>query len=59
MGRPLSEERFDLLVDRRAWFEPPMQKLLTFCRSTAFLARAKELDGYDVSQFGTVHYNGP
>jgi len=56
---PVMEERFDLLVDRRAWFEPPMQKLLTFCRSTAFLARAKELDGYDVSQFGTVHYNGP
>jgi excisionase family DNA binding protein len=56
---PVMEERFDLAVDRRAWFEPPMQRFLDFCRSEAFLARARELEGYDVSDFGTVHYNGP
>jgi putative molybdopterin biosynthesis protein len=56
---PVVEERFDLLVDRRAWFEPPMQRFLAFCRSDAFAARARELKGYDVSDHGTVHFNGP
>jgi excisionase family DNA binding protein len=55
---PLIEERFDLLVDRRAWFEPPMQTFLDFCRSKTFLARAGELAGYDVSGFGKVRFNG-
>jgi excisionase family DNA binding protein len=56
---PLIEERFDLLVDRRCWFEPPMQSLIRFCTSSTFPARARELPGYDVSGFGTVHFNGP
>lgn len=55
---PVIEERFDLIVDRRAWFEPGMQTLLAFCRSKAFQARAAELNGYDISGFGQVHYNG-
>ena len=55
---PLGEERFDLLVDRRAWFEPPFRKLLAFCGSAAFGEKAAELGGYDVSGFGTVHFNG-
>ncbi|MGR3671691.1 substrate-binding domain-containing protein, partial [Sagittula sp.] len=25
---PLVEERFDLLVNRRAWFDTPMQRLM-------------------------------
>ena len=56
---PIVEERFDLLVDRRAWFEPPIQSLLEFCRSDAFRARAGELAGYDLSGFGRVQLNGP
>jgi len=55
---PLVEEHFDLLLDRRAWFEPPMQRFLAFCRSDAFAARARELAGYDVSEFGQVRFNG-
>lgn len=55
---PLLTERFDLLVDRRAWFERPMQSLLTFCGTERFAARAKEFAGYDVSGFGRVHFNG-
>ena len=54
---PLLEERFDLLVWRRAYFDPPFQKLAAFCREPAFAARAADLGGYDVSGFGTVHYN--
>ncbi len=56
---PIIEERFDLLIERRAWFEPPMQKLLAFCRTEPFRARAREHAGYDLSGFGRVHFNGP
>ena len=54
---PLIPERFDMLVSRRAWFEPPFQALLGFCRQPAFAEKAAELGGYDVSGFGTVHFN--
>jgi excisionase family DNA binding protein len=56
---PLTTERYDLVVWRRAYFEPPMQKLMKFCRTPEFMARAEALGGYDVSGLGTVHYNGP
>jgi molybdate-binding protein len=56
---PLFRERYDLAVWRRDHFEPPLQKLLGFCRGPAFARRAEELGGYDVSGLGQVHYNGP
>jgi putative molybdopterin biosynthesis protein len=56
---PLVEERFDLLVWRKAYFDPPFQKLIRFCASTAFRRRAEDLGGYDVSNLGAVHFNGP
>lgn len=55
---PLVEERFDLLVDRRDWFQPPFQAFLAFCRSDAFARRVAETKGYDFSGFATVHFNG-
>ena len=55
---PVMSERFDLLVDRRAWFEPPMQTFLDFCRSDSFLAKVRDMPGYDVSPLGCVHFNG-
>ena len=55
---PVIEEQFDLLVDRRAWFEPAWQTLLTFCHSTKFRNRAVELVGYDVRESLTVRFNG-
>lgn len=55
---PMIRERFDLLVDRRAWFEPPLQALFDFCRSEGFHRKAQEFEGYDVSGFGRVHFNG-
>src|SRR5690606_17274359 len=54
---PLATERFDLVMRRRDYFEPPMQRLLAFARSEAFRARAAELGGYDISGLGRVHYN--
>ncbi len=54
---PVIEEQFDLLVDRRAWFEPAWQNLLEFCRTPQFIDRAKELVGYDISEFLRVRFN--
>ena len=55
---PLVEERFDLLADRAAWFEPPMQRFLGFCRGTEFRDHAATLRGYDVSDLFEVRWNG-
>jgi excisionase family DNA binding protein len=56
---PLFRERYDLAMWRRDYFEPPLQKLLAFCRGSAFRTRAEELGGYDIAGLGRVHYNGP
>ncbi|MEQ8332481.1 helix-turn-helix transcriptional regulator [Nisaea sp.] len=56
---PLVEERFDLLVCRKFYFEPPFQALLDFAERPAFRARAAELGGYDVSECGRVRDNAP
>ncbi|MFT4607052.1 MAG: putative molybdopterin biosynthesis protein [Urechidicola sp.] len=54
---PVIEERYDLLVDRQAWFEPTWQKFIQFCRSKAFANRANELTGYNLAQQFSVHFN--
>lgn len=51
------EERFDLVVDRRSWFEPPLQKLLAFCHTRAFAEKAAALGGYNTAELGKVHWN--
>ena len=56
---PLRRERYDLLLGRRDYFEPPLQKLFAFARGEAFGARAAQMGGYDVSGLGGVRYNGP
>jgi excisionase family DNA binding protein len=56
---PLAEERYDLAIWRRDYFDEPMQKLLAFATAPALTQRAAELGGYDVSGLGRVHYNGP
>lgn len=54
----LAQERFDLLIDRRSYFEPPLQALFAFTRTERFQAKAGDLAGYDVAGLGTVHFNG-
>lgn len=54
---PLARERYDLLVWRHQYFEPPFQKLLALTRTTEFGKRAQAMDGYDISGLGTVRYN--
>ncbi len=53
---PLADERFDLLIDRHAFFTAPVQKLLTFARSAACLEKAEAMGGYDLSQMGAVRW---
>jgi len=54
---PLMMERFDVLVDRTAWFDPPFQTLLGFCRGQGFRERAAMLKGFDISGLGTIRLN--
>ncbi|MPZ11858.1 MAG: helix-turn-helix domain-containing protein [Kiloniellaceae bacterium] len=56
---PTVVERFDLVIDRHAWFEPPFQRLLAFAASAAFAAKARELGGYDLSGHGRIVWNAP
>jgi excisionase family DNA binding protein len=56
---PLAHERYDLVMRRRDYFEPPVQTLLACARTEAFATRAAELGGYDITGLGAVVYNGP
>ncbi len=55
----LVTERYDLAIERRAFFAPRWQALTAFCRTPAFANKAGELGGYDLSGHGRVHWNGP
>jgi molybdate-binding protein len=56
---PVIRERVDLLVNRRSYFEPPLQTLFAFCRTDAFAAHAQALGGYDHVEHGKVIWNAP
>ncbi|MEE2688889.1 MAG: helix-turn-helix transcriptional regulator [Pseudomonadota bacterium] len=54
----LIRERYDIVVWRRDFFEPPLQSLLRFATSEGFRRRAEEMGGYEISGLGTVRLNG-
>ncbi|WP_416915441.1 MAG: substrate-binding domain-containing protein [Roseicyclus sp.] len=54
----MSDESFDLVMTRRAYFDPPIQKLLAFARTDTFATRATHLGGYDLRDLGAVVWNG-
>ncbi len=54
---PLIRERFDLIMERRQYFEPPLQALLGFARGVPFHERAARMGGYDVAKNGAVAFN--
>ncbi len=56
---PLHRERFDLVMRCRDYFEPAVQTLFRFARGPAFLERAKDFGGYDVSGLGEVRFKSP
>jgi putative molybdopterin biosynthesis protein len=55
---PLRWERFDLVMRRRDYFDPPVQALLAFARTLVFARKAAELSGYDILGLGRVTLNG-
>ena len=56
---PLHRERYDLVIRRWEYFEPPFQRLLAFTRTTRFVEKAAEFGGYDITGIGHVTYNSP
>ncbi len=54
---PLCEERFDLAMRRRAYFQHSLQALFRFARTERFQQKAAALGGYDLSGHGVVRYN--
>lgn len=56
---PLLEERFDLLIDRRAYFTPGVQALLSFFSTAAFHEKAGAMGGYGLDGLGTVRWLAP
>lgn len=55
---PTCRERFDLLISRHAWFEPPLQALWRFTAAAAFRQKAAALGGYDLAEQWQVQWNG-
>ncbi|MGS4986440.1 substrate-binding domain-containing protein [Roseibium sp. RP-7] len=53
---PLAEECFDLLIDRRSFFTPPVQMLFEFARTSEFRDKAAALGGYDLAGHGAVRW---
>lgn len=53
---PLTEERFDLLIDRHSYFTPPVQALLAFARTPACHEKAAQMGGYDLEELGVVRW---
>ena len=52
-------ERFDLVVDRRAYFTAPVRMLLDFAGGEAMREKAKSMGGYALSETGAVRWLSP
>lgn len=55
---PICEESFDLLIDRHAFFEPPLQALFRFVETQGFNEEVSRYAGYDLSGLGDIRFNG-
>jgi excisionase family DNA binding protein len=54
---PLIRERFDLVLQRRHYFEPAFQTLIRFAGGALFRSRAERMGGYDIASCGAVAFN--
>lgn len=54
---PVVTERFDVLVDRAAFFDPQFQKFHSFCRSEAFQKHVSTMTGYTINDVGHTRWN--
>jgi excisionase family DNA binding protein len=53
---PLRWERFDLLINRDRFFDPPVQRFINLLHDPSFKQIAKEFVGYDLSVSGKMIY---
>ena len=53
---PLRWERFDLLINRDRFFDPPVQRFINLLHDPSFKDIAKEFVGYDLSVSGKMIY---
>lgn len=53
---PLRWERFDLLINRDRFFDPPVQRFINLLHDPSFKKIAKEFVGYDLSVSGKMIY---
>jgi len=53
---PLRWERFDLLINRDRFFEPPVQRFINLLHDPVFKEIAREYVGYDLSVCGKMIY---
>jgi molybdate-binding protein len=53
---PLQWEMFDLVVDQREYFRPPLQRFFSFLGTEAMRERAAQAGGYDLSGAGQVRH---
>jgi excisionase family DNA binding protein len=53
---PLRWERFDLLINRDRFFDPPVQRFINLLHDPSFKGIAKEFVGYDLSVSGKMIY---
>ncbi|HEX2501512.1 MAG TPA: helix-turn-helix transcriptional regulator [Methylomirabilota bacterium] len=51
---PLTRERFDLVIPKETYFQPPVQTLIEAVRSERFRGGLERLGGYDWTQTGRV-----
>jgi excisionase family DNA binding protein len=51
---PLTRERFDLVIPKESFFQPPVQALIEAIRSERFRRGLERLGGYDWTQTGRV-----
>ncbi len=54
---PIIQERVDIIVDRKFWFDPAWQSFMMFCKSDVFVKKMSESEGYDIAGFGKIHFN--
>ncbi|MEA2118256.1 helix-turn-helix transcriptional regulator [Halovibrio sp. HP20-50] len=54
---PLCVEHFDLIMQRRSYFEPSVQRLMVFAHQARFAEQAKKLCGYDIAETGKILHN--
>jgi len=55
---PLVEERFDLLIDRKAFFDEEFQTLVKYTKTPAFERLLSEFPGYRMDSIWQVQFNG-